>query len=251
MSAGFKDHFSGHAPDYARYRPVYPPELFAWLARRSPGTGRAWDCATGSGQAAVALAKHFDEVVATDASARQIDSATATPGIRYAVAGAEASGLAANTCDLVTVAQAAHWFDLPAFYAEARRVAVPGGLVALWTYAFVDVPGPAGEVIVRYGKGRVGSYWPPERALVETGYRTLPFPFDELEVPDFAMRVHWSLEDLMGYVGTWSATRRYTQATGVDPLPELAAELAPHWPDPQRPRTIRWPLHFRAGYVTQ
>ncbi len=251
MSAGFKDHFSGHAPDYARYRPDYPEPLFDWLAEHAPRRGRAWDCATGSGQAAVALAARFDEVIATDASARQIDSAVPAPGVHYRVAGADASGIDANTCDLITVAQAAHWFDLPAFYAEARRVAAPGALVVLWTYAFVDVPGPAGEAIVRFGKGRVGSCWPPERALVEAGYATLPFPFAEIEAPAFAMQVRWTLDDLLGYVSTWSATKRYIEATGVDPIPELAAELAPHWPGAHRPLDIRWPLHVRAGYVAE
>lgn len=245
--AEFKDHFSALAADYTSFRPRYPARLFADLARVAPGHERAWDCATGNGQAAEGLAAHFGEVVATDASAAQIAAARGPANVRFAVVPAEASGLPSSSVDLVLVAQAAHWFDLPAFYAEAARVLRPGGVLALLTYTGVRVDAVLDPVLRSYHQETVGAYWPPERVHVECDYRTLPFPWPELPFPAQEMTADWTLEQLLGYLGTWSATARYREATGEDPLPALRMRLLPGWGPPGRARTVRWPLPLRIG----
>jgi len=246
-SHSFQDHFSGHAADYARFRPHYPPALFEWLAQIAPTRELAWDCATGSGQAAVALSERFAEVVATDASAEQVAQAEAHPGVRYAVAPAEASGLADASVDLVTVAQALHWFDLERFYAEVRRVLRSGGVLAVWSYGLFECFPAVDAVVRRLYSEIVGPCWPMERRLVEDGYRSLPYPFPELAAPAFAMDARWTLAQAVGYLNTWSAVRRYRKDVGQDPLSLIASELSAAWGDPAVERSIRWPLHLRIG----
>lgn len=246
--SGFQDHFSTLAAGYARFRPRYPAELFEHLAGLAPRRDVAWDCATGSGQAAVALAEHFTRVWATDASAGQIAHAQPNPRVHYGVALAERSGLAGSSVDLVTVAQALHWFDLDAFYPEVRRVLRPGGILAAWCYGPVELPGSAlQEVVDRFYSETVGPYWPPERLLVEDGYRSLAFPFEELEAPRFTMEARLTPDQLAGYLGTWSATRRYVEATGHDPIPELREELTRLWSPAPQPVPARWPISLRVG----
>ena len=245
----FKDHFSSASCRYAAYRPDYPAALFAWLAGQCAERDTAWDCATGSGQAALGLAPHFRRVVATDASAEQIRHAGHHPAIDYRVAPAEASGLADRCIDLVTVAQAAHWFDLPAFYAEAARVLKPDGMIALWGYGRMALPGEMDAPFTRFYAGTVGPYWPAERALIDDAYRSLDFPFMEIEAPAFAIEVAWTLPRLLDYLSTWSAVKRYRAARGHDPLPPLRAELAPRWGAPETARALQWPLFLRVGRV--
>jgi SAM-dependent methyltransferase len=203
---------------------------------------RAWDCATGNGQVAVALAEFFNEVIATDASAEQVAHAQSHPRVRYAVAPAEASELAAVSFDLVTVGQALHWFDLDAFFAEADRVLRPGGVLAAWTYALMTVDPAVDARVVEFGDGPEGlaGYWPPERKLVDEGYASIDFPFESIEVPAIAMEAVWSLDRFVGYLGTWSAMKAYREQTNHDPIPELRGDLAPHWGEGER--AVRWPL---------
>jgi len=248
MSA-FKDHFSGHAADYRVFRPTYPPELFAFLASVAPAHELAWDCGTGSGQAAVVLAEHFARVFATDASAEQIANAEPHPKVEYAVAPAEACPLPDASADLVTVAQALHWFGFDRFYAEVKRVLEPGGLLAVWTYDLHAVNADVDPVLARLQSEFVGPYWPPERALVGAGYRTIPFPFEEVPAPAFGMTAEWNLPTLLGYMSTWSATKRFAAAHGFDPLERLADDFAAAWGDPAAVRTVRWKLALRLGRV--
>lgn len=244
---GFKDHFSGHAADYTRYRPGYPRPLFAWLAGQVPGRTLAWDCATGNGQAAVGLAEFFATVIATDASAAQVAAATPHPQVRYAVAPAEASGIASHSVDLLTVGQALHWFDFPAFYAEAARVLKPGGVLGVWSYGLMQVSPAVDAAVWRLYEPILGPYWPEERRYVEEQYRTLPFPCQEIASPRFAMEARWTLEQLMGYLGTWSAVRRYCNELGSDPLALIADELRAAWCDAGMQRQVVWPLSMRVG----
>ena len=244
----YADHFSGLAPAYVTCRPGYPAELFAYLARLAPRHELAWDCAAGSGQATLPLARWFGRVVATDASAAMLDQAPRHPAVEYRVAPAEVSGLASETVDLVTVAQALHWLDTDAFYGEAQRVLVPGGVLAVWTYGTQYVgQEDLDRTLQHFYTEVVGPYWPAERRHVESGYRTLAFPFLELDPPAFAMEADWTLSQLLGYIRTWSATQRFREAQGHDPVAELAGELAGHWGEPEAPRRIHWPLSVRAG----
>lgn len=239
--------FSSVAREYANFRPGYPLGLFTWLASQVPRHETVWDCGCGSGQASVALAAHFGAVIATDANAQQIAAATPHPRVSYRVAPAEASGLDPASADLITVAQALHWFDVAAFYREARRVARPGALLAAWTYT---IPEPA-EPQVRaafddFYRTVVGPYWPPERRHVESRYTTLDFPAPRVAVPDFQLSVQWPLAQLLGYFSSWSATARYRAATGGDPVAILEQVLAPLWGPPARRMTVHFPLTMLA-----
>ena len=247
--ARFADHFSARAAEYARFRPDYPPPLFTWLRGIVRKHRLAWDCATGNGQAAVALAEHFDGVIATDASAAQLAAATAHPRVRYLCATAEASGLRSASADIVTVAQALHWLDLERFYREVNRVVVAGGAIAVWSYGPVRVEPRIDDVVNTLYRETVGSYWPSERAHVDNGYRDLAFPFEPIPAPSFDMSRRWTLAQLLGYIGTWSAVQRYRKANGDGALDEFAARLGARWGDPATARQVSWPLLVRAGRV--
>jgi len=248
MSQSFHDHFSGVANRYADFRPHYPAALFDYLATLAPKNSVVWDCACGSGQATIDLAECFDQVIGTDASEEQIASAAPHPRVEYRVASAEQSGLPDKSVSLITVAQALHWFDFDRFYAEVKRVLTPDGVIAVWSYGVNMVEGDAvNRIVQRFYTDTVGPYWPPERKLVETGYRTIPFPFAEIKSPAFHMEANWMLEQLLGYFSTWSATSRYIKATGRNPLEPLAADLERVWGDTKQPRKITWPLSVRVG----
>jgi SAM-dependent methyltransferase len=244
----FADHFSGQAAGYAEFRPRYPDALFEAIAAACRFRDRAWDCATGTGQAAGPLAAHFDAVVATDASRGQIAEATPHDRVRYGVARGEAAPLRDGSAGLVTIAQALHWLDLPVFYAEVRRVLRPGGLLVAWTYGRQRVDdGAIDRAVGDFYECVIGPYWPPERRWVETGYRTLRFPFEEVPLDPPPMSADWTLPQLLGYIGTWSAVARYRTAAGRDPLAKLADRLLPLWGATDRIRRVEWPLSVRAG----
>ncbi|MBI3804331.1 MAG: class I SAM-dependent methyltransferase [Nitrospirae bacterium] len=244
---GFKDYFSDQAEGYAVFRPRYPEILFESLAESAPRREQAWDCATGSGQAALGLARHFDRVIATDASPEQIQNAIPDRRVEYRVAAAEKSGLADGSVDLITVAQALHWFDIPAFFMEATRVLVPGGLLAVWCYQLFTIDPAIDRLIHLFYSETLGPYWPPERKMVEEGYQTISFPFIEQKTPPFFIESSITLDPLGGYLRTWSATRRYLAAEGRDPVTDLLVSLATVWGDPLRPRRMKSPLRLRVG----
>lgn len=247
----FEDHFSPRAASYASFRPRYPHPLFDYLAHCCPQHDAAWDCACGSGQATLDLAQRFATVLATDASAAQLAAAPPHPKVRYRAAPAEASGLAAASVDLITVAQALHWFELAPFYAEVRRVLRPRGVLAAWTYGVLHVTDARiDRLLQEFCWDTLQPDWPAQRQLVETGYRTLAFPFAEMTPPAFQMHEDWSLPHLLGYIGTWSASARHLERTAVDPVAALARQLAPLWGEPEQLRRIRWPLSLRVGAQT-
>lgn len=245
----FKDYFSAGADDYAQFRPDYPPALFEYIASLTPRRVRAWDCATGNGQAAVGLSEFFQEVLATDASAKQIASAIPNPRVRYIVANAEALPFPAGSIDVVTIAQALHWFDFSAFYAEVNRVLASGGVIAAWTYTWAKIAPPIDEIMRRYARGIVGSYWPPERRHVDEEYRTIPFPFDVIETPAFSIEKNWTMNEFLGYLGTWSSSQQYIKQNHRNPVDRITGPLSREWGDPELRRTVRWKLTLRAGRV--
>ncbi|ABB31037.1 Methyltransferase type 11 [Geobacter metallireducens RCH3] len=249
MAQQFKDYFSEKSDVYRSYRPGYPTELFAWLAGLPARRDAALDCGCGTGQASVALAEHFARVYAVDPSAGQIKSATPHKRVEYRVAPAEETGLPDASVDLVIAAQALHWFDFSRFYAEVRRVARGGAVFAAFTYGLLAIDDEIDRIIGRFYRDVIGPYWPPERAHVDAGYRTLPFPFAEIETPTFAMKAEWDLGHLMGYFETWSAVKEYRRLRGDDPLELVAGDLATAWGDPALVRQVSWPLVLRAGRI--
>ena len=186
--------------------------------------------------------------MATDASPEQLAAATPHERVTYRVAPAESSGLHGSSVDIVTVAQAVHWFDRAAFYREVRRVLVDGGVIAVWCYSLLEITPEVDRLVRHFYTETVGRYWPPERRLVDEEYRTIEFPFDEFALPPFAIELQLSLDQLAGYLRTWSATQRYVEAHREDPVAQLVAAIAPHWGDPSAPRATRWPLWIRAGH---
>jgi SAM-dependent methyltransferase len=243
----FKDHFSGHAEAYREARPTYPDELFVWLAKHAPDRALAWDAGCGNGQATVALAQHFAHVVGTDPSANQIAGAESRSNIDYRVEPGESSSLADASASLVTVAQALHWFDFDPFYAEVHRVLKPGGVFAAWNYAACHVASAIDTVIEHLYTDLTGPYWPPERVYIDAGYRTLPFPFAEIPIPEFPMVMSWTVDQLLAYLRSWSATQRYIKANGADPVSIVESDLRSAWGDTGRIREVRWLFHLRVG----
>ncbi|MEO1201979.1 MAG: class I SAM-dependent methyltransferase [Pseudomonadota bacterium] len=242
-ASGFNDHFSSVAEGYARYRPTYPDALFDWLASLCQRRDAAWDCATGSGQAASALAEYFDTVFATDASREQIEAAKPQERVRYSVARAEATAFKDSSFDLVTVGQALHWFDVDAFFSEAARVTAPGGVLAAWCYQVCRVSPEVDAAVDRLYTQLTGPFWPPERAFIERGYRDFTLPGAELNGPPLAMRLDWRADDMLGYLRTWSACHRYELEHGDDPVKIVEPDIMDAWGDAVR--TVVWPLTTR------
>lgn len=242
-----KDLFSKQSVEYSKFRPAYPATVFAYLAGLPRARDCVWDCGTGNGQAALELARHFKQVVATDLSQKQLDSARPHERVTYSVGTAESSGLGDHVADLVTVAQAFHWFKHEQFYAEVRRVARPeGAVLAIWSYALAFITPEVDRVVSHFYNDVVGPYWEAERRFVESGYGDIDVPFREIKpVPAFDMRVEWTLEHLVGYLGTWSATQSAIKKLGRNPLDEVVEDLRGAW-GAETTRTVRWPLAVRA-----
>jgi len=245
----FQDLFSAQAATYADIRPDYPAALFEFLCSLVVQRTQAWDCATGNGQAAVALARDFDHVIATDASAEQIARARAHPRVEYRVALAEASGLPTASVQLITVAQALHWFDRDRFYDEARRVLVPDGTLAVWSYGdpTIDDDQALDGALQHFNLVTLGSYWPPGRGQVGEGYRRIPFPFPEVRAPRFVIERAWTLGQFTQYLRSWSSRARYLAQHGTDPVTPFEDALAKIWGSPATRHTVRWLLTVRTG----
>lgn len=240
-------HFETGGAGYDRFRPTYPKSLSGELADLAPGRMRAVDVGCGTGQLSVMLADQFDAVSAFDVSTDQLRHATPHPKVTYALAAAEALPVDDTSAALVTAAQAAHWFDLPPFYAEVRRIAVPGAILALITYGIPVVEGPAAARFEQLYWNDVYRYWPPERALIENEYRDLPFPFDELVPPELDIVCDWNADELIGYVETWSASKRARADGRGDILDVFAGELRRLYGDARY--RVTWPVRMRLGRV--
>lgn len=246
MLHAFPDHFSGHADIYARYRPTYPETLFAWLAAQVRVRRVCWDCATGSGQAALSLRPYFDEIIATDASAAQLAAASPAPGVTYRRALAESSGLPDQSVDLICAAAAVHWFDHDRFYEEVRRVVRPGGVIAAWTYDGTPlIDGQRCPPLVALAES-LAEDWPPQFSFVRERYENLPFPFPLIAAPTFETVVRWRFSELLGFIRSWSGYQRRVSRTGEEALAHWEAPLAAWWGDAPA-REVRWTLAMRVG----
>jgi SAM-dependent methyltransferase len=242
----FADHFSEKSGQYAASRPTYPAALFAAIAAAAPGRERAWDCATGTGQAAVGLAAHFGHVEATDASAQQVANAAAHPRVRYTAQLAEKTDFADGAFDAVTVAQALHWFDLDRFYAEVRRVLRPGGVIAAWAYDWSSVTPEVDFALERHLLVKIRPYWPEQVNRMQSSFMQMPFPFVPVALPPVRIEMAWTLAQYRAYVETWSATRAYVAEHGPAILDETESAMRVAWGDAPI-RTVTMALYVRCG----
>ena len=245
MKLKFKDHFSKNSEEYKQFRPKYPAELFSYLASVSNQHQKAWDCATGTGQAAVSLAEYFSTVIATDASEAQIKNAEKKQGVTYQLAKAENSNIDNNSIDLITVAQALHWFNIDEFSKEANRVLKDKGILSVWTYNLLSIQEDIDEIIFYLYDSILGDYWPKERKMVEDRYKSIQLPFKELENPSFKMSANWNLPQLIGYLCTWSATKNYQKEFGVNPVESVYEKIVNIWGDSEKEVLVEWPLNLR------
>jgi SAM-dependent methyltransferase len=244
--ADFKDHFSAQAEIYRRYRPQYPAELFEYLSSLISHHDLAWDCGTGNGQCAMALVRHFKMVFASDPSAAQITNATPHERITYKIEKAEASSLKEQTVDLVTVANALHWFHFDQFYAEAKRVLKKNGIIAAWAYKTPTVSPAIDEVVSHFHNVLLNDYWLPENRLIESDYNTVPFPFSVLATPSFQIKKELTLDEFLGHLRSWSATQRYIDKNENDPVEKLKMELQTAWNESEK-KEVTWPLIMKVG----
>ena len=239
--------FGAGAEAYANYRPQYPDALFDWLAQHSPQRLRALDIACGNGQASHPLRRHFAQVLACDASLEQLHAGRDWQGIQRFAADASALPLATASLDLIVVAQALHWFASPVFFAEVRRLLKPDGLFCAWCYGLTRIDSRLDTLIEDFYGNTLAGYWLDGRASVEAGYRDIALPLPGIAVPDLALEAVWNLDQLTGYLRTWSAVQRWERQHGRDPVAELTPALRRAWGDSKQPRPVRWPLHFLAG----
>ncbi len=241
-----KDRFSNHARSYAAFRPHYPKALYDFIFGQVKSFDQAWDAGTGNGQAAEVLATRFKNVLATDISRAQLDQAVQRENITYAVAG-ETSGLPDHSVDLITVAQAIHWFDRGTFYAGVRRVARPGAVIAVWVYGLLKISPEIDPLVRDFYTRVVGPYWDPERKLIDDELKSMEFPFEEIKVPEFRMQFEWTLAELEGYFNTWSATQKFIHEQSNNPVNELMDRIASG--STVKNHSVAFPLFLRLGRV--
>jgi ubiquinone/menaquinone biosynthesis C-methylase UbiE len=246
-----KDLFSKQAKTYAQFRPEYTDELYDFILQHVDNQQVVWDCATGNGQAAKVLAGHFTKVYATDLSQKQLDNAVQKGNIFYSNQTAESTTFEDNTFDLITVAQAVHWFDFDKFYAEAKRVAKPNATIAFWGYGNVKFDDKELDCQMwDFYSNRVGKYWNFERRHIEEEYRTLPFPFEEIESPKFSIVRKWQRHEFEGYLNSWSAVQNCKNTEGVNPVDDFMLDLSAVWGEFER-KLLRFPLFLKMGKVVK
>ncbi len=242
-----KDRFSHHASQYAAFRPTYPRELYDFILALVKDKQTAWDCGTGNGQVAHDLSPFFMQVMATDISEKQLENAVRTKNINYSISPAEKTPFAASTFDLITVGLAIHWFNITEFYKEVRRVAKPGAVLAVWGYGLLSITPAIDILIADFYSKTIGPYWDPERKLIDERYQSISFPFEEIPCPEFTFSLQWTLEELRGYLTTWSAVQKYIREHGTNPVDSLMDSIRPLWDEHQLKATF--PLFLRCGSI--
>ena len=243
----FKDYFSKQATIYSKYRPDYPSELFEYLNTVVKGHDFAWDCGTGNGQAAVGLTPYFDHVIASDPSEAQLSNGFQHPKIEYRLATAEEPGIEPGTIDLVTAAQALHWFDRDRFFAAAREAMKPDGVIAVWAYTLCRTNPEIDRIVDDFYLNIVGPYWPKERNIVDDQYSTIEFPFQEWKAPYFEIVLEWDALDMINYLETWSPVRRYIEKHGTDPVDLVQEPILSAWGNPAEKKIVKCPVYMRIG----
>ncbi|UKT63744.1 class I SAM-dependent methyltransferase [Pedobacter mucosus] len=243
-----KDNFSTQAAAYSIYRPTYPQELYDYLLSLVNDKNVAWDCATGNGQVARILAQHFNAVFATDISENQLSNALQLPNITYKVESAEKTAFENQSFDLITVAQAIHWFDFEAFYTEVKRTLKPNGLLAVMGYGIMFIDKRIDVVVHKLYEDILGKYWDPERKYIEEGYQTIPFPFNEIATPSFQIKTQWTFDQLIGYLNTWSSLQHYKKANDRNPLEYMFTEFKEAWGDDAE-KAVNFPILLRVGKI--
>lgn len=242
-----KDLFSKQSSEYAKFRPVYPNALISEIVSRCGRTKTAWDAGTGNGQLATLLAPHFEKVFASDLSDKQLANAKVAENVKYFQSNSYNTPIESNSVDLITVAQAIHWFDFEKFYQEVKRVAAPNAIIVVIGYGVMRSAGTADQIIQDFYHNETGPYWDKERRYLDEEYKTIPFPFHRFELPEFKMEYHWNIDQLIGYFSTWSALQHLIKATGVDPLPELRKKFEATGLSEFQ---LRFPLYILGGVVS-
>ncbi|MEP7107886.1 MAG: class I SAM-dependent methyltransferase [Ferruginibacter sp.] len=243
-----KDNFSNQADLYAKYRPGYPPALYSFLFSLVVNKQTAWDCGTGNGQVALELSKIFEKVFATDISEQQIKNAAQNENLFYHVERAEHTSFMDNSFDLITVAQAIHWFDFDPFYKEVTRTVKPGGILAVIGYGLIRIDGDADKMIDDFYYNIIGTFWDKERKYVDENYQTIPFPFREIQAPSLNNTFHWTMEELLGYLETWSAVRHYMKAHSQNPVSLFKENLQKIW-SPGSAKKVQFPVLLRVARI--
>ncbi|HJR85161.1 MAG TPA: class I SAM-dependent methyltransferase [Nitrososphaeraceae archaeon] len=251
MPEGFIDNFSTQSKNYSYSRPTYPQSLFKFLSTVTPQNNLAWDCATGNGQAAIGLAKYFNKVIASDASRNQIQYAFARENIEYKVFQAENAEIDSDSVDIVTVAQALHWFDFDKFYSNVKRVGKKGGIIAVWSYDMHKINPQIDKITKKLDVDGdiLGSYWDKEARYVKEKYETITFPFREISVPAFKTTLHWNLNQLWDYMNTWSSVKKYYSENKQDPLDIVKPEVSALWGEEFDKKQVTWNINIRAGVI--
>lgn len=245
----FKDHFSAHSGIYKKFRPLYPAELYSFLSSLTQDHKLCWDCGTGNGQAAVGLAAFYDKVIATDPSEEQIKNCIPHPKVEYRVERAESSSLKDHSADLLTIANALHWFDFDAFFTEAHRVVKKNGVIAAWAYGLPLTGTEVDTIAGSFHDDVIGSYWRPENKLVLDKYADLPFPFKNIEPPSFVFRKNMNLAETIGYFNTWSAVQKFINEKGYNPTEKLYKELQSVWGNEEEKKEFKWDLILKVGRI--
>lgn len=245
------DRFSKQSKEYAASRPTYPDALFEFLSEQTPAHQLAWDCGTGNGQAAIRLVEYFEKIYATDISAAQLENARPHQNIQYVKLNEGRTALQHNSVDLVTAAQAAHWFDLEKFYREADRVLRPRGIIALWGYGFISASdNEIDRIFQKLGREILKEYWDENVNKIWNGYDSFPFPFEEIDHPEFIMKIEWSLDQFVSYVSSWSAAQKFKEKNGSSPVDSVWDDLVKSWKDPNLKHSFSTPLTIRVGKKT-
>ncbi len=246
-----KDNFSRQSEGYSKFRPVYPNELYSEILKHVNSFDLCWDCATGNGQIASIMATHFKEVIATDISDAQLEKAPKLSNVQYLKCRAEQTPFTDNSFDLITVGQAVHWFDHGHFNQEVKRVAKPDSLIAIIGYGLMFSDDAFNKKLMEFYEGTIGSYWDPERKHIDGHYQSIPFPFEEIPFSrSYSIDVNWSIQQLQGYLNTWSSVNRFIKQNGTDPVEPFIDKLLSSnvWADGEL-KDIRFPLFVKLGRI--